>query len=177
MEMKHAFIVLLCALAVGCNHTPQLQPLPPQRVSGSAVQPDSVGSFVAMNHPRAELYFAGDVSKSLEGNVWRWAGKKPTLRFRLPSTENLSFTADFTVPELTFRDTGAVTISFVVNGHALDTVRYDTPGEKHFEKAVPAEWLRSDAENLVSAEIDKLWISKANGATYGFILIRAGFID
>jgi hypothetical protein len=174
--MKLTPFLLLCAL-VGCNRTPQLQPLPPQRVSVSAVRPDSIGSFVAMNHPRAELYFVSDVSKSLEGNVWRWAGKKPTLRFRVPSTEHLSFTADLTVPELTFRDTGAVTIAFVVNGHALDTVRYETPGEKHFEKAVPAEWLRTDAENIVSAEIDKLWTSKANGVTYGFILIRAGFID
>lgn len=175
--MKIALMLSLFALVVGCNRTPQLQPLPPQRVSANTLQQNSVGSFVAMNHPRAELYFVSDVIGALESNVWRWTGKKPTLRFRLPATEHLSFTADFTVPELTFRDTGAVTISFVVNGHALDAVRYDTPGEKHFQKPVPAEWLHSDAENIVSAEIDKLWVSKDDHATYGFILIRAGFID
>ncbi len=96
------------------------------------MQPDSVGSFVAMNHPRAELYFVSDVGKTLEGNLWRWAGKRPTLRFRVPSSERLSFTADLTIPELTFSDTGPVTILFVVNGHALDSVRYDTPGAEAF---------------------------------------------
>jgi hypothetical protein len=56
-------------------------------------------------------------------------------------------------------------------------VRYEGGGQKRFEKPVPAAWLRTDADILVAAEIDKVWIAPADGARLGFILSRAGFIE
>ena len=129
-----------------------------------------------MNHPYATLYFVKDISASLSAGVWRWTGKRPTLRFRVPVRERLSFAADLSVPELTMQQTGPVTIKFAVNDIPLRTVRYDTPGAQHFQNPVPAAWLKLDGENIVSAEIDKLYRA-ADHTDLGFILVRAGFVE
>ena len=48
-------------------------------------------------------------------------------------------------------------------------------GEKHFDKPVPANFLRARSVNFAALEIDKVWVSKTDGAILGFILTRAGF--
>ena len=68
-----------------------------------------------------------------------------------------------------------MTISFFINGNLLDSVKYSSAGEQHFEKPVPAKFLRSNSMNFAALEIDKVWVSKIDGAALGFILIRAGF--
>jgi hypothetical protein len=70
-----------------------------------------------------------------------------------------------------------VAIAVSINGRLLGTVHCDRGGERRFEKAVPAEWLRAGAGNLAAVEIDKLWVSPSDGAKLGFILGRAGFVQ
>jgi hypothetical protein len=164
----------LFVVSAGCARGPQ--PLPAQRQLLAPIRLDQVGPFVAMNHPYATLYFVNDISASLSAGQWRWTGKRPALRFRVPVRERLSFAADLAVPELTMRQTGPVTIKFAVNEIPLDTVRYDTPGAQHFQKPVPAAWLKLDGENIVSAEIDKLYHGEDH-KDFGFILVRAGFVE
>ena len=36
---------------------------------------------------------------------------------------------------------------------------------------------RLSRENIVAIEADKVWTSKEDGATLGFILSRAGFVE
>lgn len=136
-----------------------------------------MGHFVSMNGPVADAHIVRDIALGLEAGAWRWTGQRPELRFRLSSVEGLRFTMDFALPDVTFAQRGPVAISFFINGHLLDKVRYEGGGQKHFEKPVPAAWLRTDADTLVAAEIDKVWIAPADGARLGFILSRAGFIE
>ena len=82
---------------------------------------------------------------------------------------------DFSIVENTFRKTGPVTLSFFVNGKLLDKARYDKPGQFRFEKPVDPSMLQAESINLVAIEPDRLWVSKADGTTLGFILIAAGF--
>jgi hypothetical protein len=65
----------------------------------------------------------------------------------------------------------------MVNGRLLDKVRYTTPGYKHFEKLIPSEWLTTDVESTVSVSIDKLYVAPQDGAKFGFILSRIGFLQ
>jgi hypothetical protein len=58
----------------------------------------------------------------------------------------------------------------------LDTVRYDTHGEKRFDKPVPAEWLDGSDPTIASVEIDRVWVSKNDGARLGVMMLRAGFV-
>ena len=63
--------------------------------------------------------------------------------------------------------------AMVVNGQLLDRVKYEQPGEQHFEKLAPESWLHARWLNFVPMEPDKMW-SDAK-FTYGFILTRPGF--
>ena len=86
----------------------------------------------------------------------------------------LRYIIDFVLPEVTFKVTGPVTMTFLVNDHPLDSVRYTAFGEQHFEKVVPPEWVEPMKENLVAASIDKVWVAPVDGAKLGFILTRIG---
>jgi hypothetical protein len=166
---------VLLALAAGlcaCRNAPQAYPPPAQFHPFVDYQPRFV-SVVNMADPDAPRRFVRDISLYADGS-WRWSQKRPAVRLRLSSNQDLKYTADFTLPDVTFNDTGPVNISFYVNDHLLDRVHYEKPGYQHFEKPVPAEWVTAGAETTVGAEIDKMWISKADGAQFGFIITRIG---
>jgi hypothetical protein len=54
-------------------------------------------------------------------------------------------------------------------------VRYTTPGQKHFEKPVPRDWLPTGAEATLAIKLDKMYKSPSDGAQFGIILQRIGF--
>ncbi len=127
-----------------------------------------------MNDPSAKAYIVSDIAPGVESGAWRWTSQKPTLKFHLKDTQSLKLVMDLSIAEATLTQTGPVTISFLVNDRLLDRVTYSENGRRRFEKAVPAEWLRP-GDNLVSAEIDKVYVSRRDGARLGFILASAGF--
>jgi hypothetical protein len=147
---------------------------PVQRSPLEEFRPYRAARIVNMADPDAESYFVRDITGGLEGGAWRWVGKRPTVRVRPRANEGVHYSIDFTLPEVTFKDTGPVTISFLIGDHLLESVRYATAGSKHFDKLVPAEWIAPGEDVLVAAEIDKLWVSKTDGATLGFVLISLG---
>ncbi len=125
----------------------------------------------------ADYFIARDIQMIVEGGSWRWTHQQPELRFLLTRTTGLSLLMDFTIVEDTFRDTGPVTISYLINGRLLDKARYAEPGDKKFTKAVPGAWLRLGEYNTIGAVIDPVWVSPANGTKFGIVLRKAGFID
>lgn len=106
---------------------------------------------------------------------WSWSRKRPAIKVRLRGGLPVHYEMDFAVADATFKETGPVSVTFFVNDHALETVLYPRAGQQHFEKVVPAEWLKG--ENLVGAEVDKLWTSPTDGARLGLILNRIGLIE
>jgi hypothetical protein len=163
-------------LLVGCADIPDSYAPPIQRkpVNGPGSLP--LGSFITMGDPNADAHIVRDISRPEEATSWRWTHQKPALRFFLDTTENQKFVMDFTISDVTFKQTGPVTITFLINDKLLDTIRYDRPGSKHFEKQVPAEWLQTGTPVTVAAEVDKSYIAPEDGAKLGFILTSAGFI-
>ncbi len=123
----------------------------------------------------AETHFVRDISAELEGNTWRWTGKRPTITLRSGSKDEMVYSIDFVIAGTTFEQTGPVTLSFFVNNHLLDRVRYPAPGPQRFRKPVPAEWLQPDDNVTLAAEIDKLWTPpQPGGKPLGFILVGLG---
>jgi len=177
MRSRPVLAALLCLLCAACVRMDEWYAPPMQRkpMAGPVVSP--LRHFVSMNDPRAGDYLVRDVSATLEGNAFRWTRKRPTLRFVVQSTENLRFVMDFFLSPDTMKVTGPVTISYYINNHLLDRVRYDKPGLVHFEKPVNPEWLTAGAETLVAAELDKVYIAPADQAALGIVLSRAGFVD
>jgi hypothetical protein len=157
---------------VACQNMPEPYSPPVQRKPFDDFHPRVV-HVVNMADPDAHLSFVQDIARGSNGS-WRWTGKRPTIKVRLRSNENLKFVIDFTLPEVTFKDTGPVTVSFFVNDRLLGEEHYATPGVRHFEKYIPFSWVTPGQEATAAAEIDKVWVAKDDGATLGFIVTRMG---
>ncbi|MCL5745001.1 MAG: hypothetical protein M1541_13925 [Acidobacteria bacterium] len=156
---------LLCL--AGC--APATFPVPEQRPA--AAEPEPLVPFVEMGAYSAAAHIVRDVAGSPEGAGWRWTYRDPELRFR-PGTAR-KFAMDYGIVPEVFKITGPVTLSVKVNGHPLGEVRCESPGERHFERAVPAGWLTP--ETHVVARVDRHYTG-ADGSELGYILHRAGFV-
>lgn len=156
-----------CSRDLSYPPPPQRQPILSEERPG--------GSIVAMSDPSAGTYIVRDISDTVEGGSWRWTYEHPELQFWLDSAVNRKLSVDFLCSGLTLRETGPITISFSVNGHALGEARCPKEGAYRFEKAVPPEWLDTTGANVVAAQADKLWTAPGDGRKLGFILLKAGF--
>jgi hypothetical protein len=162
----------ICGLLCGCANLPEPYAPPAQRPFFEA--PPEPARILNMADADAERYFVQDIDAALQGNAWRWTGKRPTIRVHANSNQGLVYSIDFAVAESTFRQTGPVTVSFFVNDRLLDRINYSSPGRRHIEKPVPTEWLDADKDATIAAEIDKVWTAPSGGARLGFILVSLG---
>lgn len=174
--MRRVVAILLSCLSTSCVPTPDSYPVPPQQRLPAGSEKVLYGEFVGATQPGAESYFIKDI-KALEGGSWRWTFSNPELRFTLSSVQNRKFRIEFAIHEVTFKDTGPLTISYLINGHLLETERYTTPGEKQFQKPVPAAWLVAHGENRVLIRIHNPWKAPDDGVYLGILFHNAGFVE
>ncbi len=139
-------------------------------------KPVPLREFIEMSDPAAPAHILSDISDTVESGSWRWTEDRPALLFVVPRRDGWRLLVEFAIAESTFRETGAFHITFRVNNHVLDKVRYDSVGQKRFEKPVPSGWLQAGSENLVVAEIDKVYVAEADKRKLGVVLTRAGFV-
>ena len=123
-----------------------------------------------------DAYIVRDISNTTEGR-WRWAYNHPEMRFYVTKTAGVKLAVDLSIPQATFKDTGPVNITLSVNGHPVEKLHFDKPGDRHADTAVPAEFLKAREDNLLAMEADKKWVSKQDGAILSFLIIRAGFTE
>lgn len=174
MTLRLGLLGAMCGLLCGCGNLPEPYAPPAQRPFFEA--PAETVRVLNMADADAESHFIQDISAELEGDTWRWTGKRPTIRLNPPSKQKLEYAIDFAIADSTFQQTGPVTLSLFVNDHLLDRVRYASPGPRRIEKPVPAEWLKADEDATLAAEIDKVWKPAQPGGTpLGFILVALGF--
>jgi len=156
-----------------CQNMPGPFAPPVQRQPLEDFRPYRMSAIVDMADPGIEKSFVQDIT-SIGAESWRWTGKRPTLRVRMRSGENVRYTIDFAIAEATLQVTGPVIVSFLVNGRVLDHARYTRTGGQHFEKAVPPGWVAANQDVTVGAEADKLWHPPEGGPDLGIILVRMG---
>jgi hypothetical protein len=126
-----------------------------------------------MDDPVAADYIVRDISS--EPGYRRWAFLHPELRFRVKEAGHLKFTAEFALPEVTFKVTGPVVISYSVNGQPLGSMRCDHAGDYRLEKPLPNGVVQTGQETHVTFEANPRWISPEDGAELSFFLHSAGF--
>jgi hypothetical protein len=146
---------------------------PVQRQPLEDFHPYRMSAIIDMSDEDSKTHFVQDLT-SYAAPTWRWTGQHPRLRLRMRSTENLRYTIDFSITDGMLRNTGPLTVSFLVNDRVLDQVRYARDGVQHFEKPVPAGWVTPDQDITVGADIDKSWIPPDGGPKFGIILTRIG---
>ena len=174
MTLRLGLLGAMYGLLCGCGNLPEPYAPPAQRPFFEA--PTEAVRILDMADSDAEHHFVQDIDKALQGNSWRWTGKRPTIRLHPNSNQKLVYSIDFAIAASTLKQTGPVTLSFFVNDHLLDRVRYAAPGRQRFQQPVPEEWLRANEDATLAAEIDKVWIPpQPGGARLGFILVSLGF--
>ena len=172
------FLLLWLALGLaGCTKIESVYAPPIQRISANDWPKGRLKYFITMDAHDAMDHVVEQVLPNLESGGWRWTMQRPTFRFMVPETKGMKLRVDLTVPELTFKQTGPVTISFYVQDHYLDKLTVTQSGDARFFKAVPAEWLGTEMPVVVRMEIDKMWTSPVDGIQRGFILTRLGFVQ
>lgn len=99
------------------------------------------------------------------------------MKVKTAGVENVHYVIDFSVAGATFKETGPVSVTFSVEDHELGTEHYNQPGQQHWEKIVPAEWLQPNTETEIGAKVDKVWTSPGDGAKLGLILTKIGLTE
>jgi hypothetical protein len=169
--------ILLLAFLCSCERFPQSYSPPEQRHPVEGSNPDAASMLVEMSDPDTTWHILKDIEPGAPGDQWCWTGRQPSVKILAATTQNLKLIVDFTLWPVAFQQTGPVVLSFMVNDRLLDKIRYTAPGEKHFEKLVPPDWLTTDVESIVSVSIDKLYTAPTDGIKFGFILSRIGFLQ
>jgi hypothetical protein len=172
---KTLLLVIGAMLTLSCGRPAGVYAAPEQRSLDLGPDPGGLGSFVAMDDPASDDYIVKDISPGRDFR--RWAFIAPELRFLVKDPRHLKFIADFTIPEVTYKVTGPVTVSYSVNGKKLGSTRYDHAGDFHLEKPVPEGWVSSGVQVPVTFEATPRWISPEDGAQLSFLLRSAGFIQ
>jgi hypothetical protein len=162
--------------ASGCQNMPDPYPPPEQRPAAESFVPLRLQAVVDMGDADSGRHFVQDIT-GLDGGTWRWSGKRPTVRVKAHTTENLRYTIDFAIADATLKVTGPVTVTFLVNDRVLDKAHYDHAGNQHFEKAIPAGWVTAGQDVTVGAEIDKVWTPPDKGPVLGMVLVRIGIMQ
>ena len=173
MKRRLAMVCAAALLECSCQNMPGPFAPPVQRQPLQEFRPYRISAIVDMSDEDAPAHFVEDIT-SLDATTWRWTGKRPTVRVKMRSVENVRYTMDFAIAETTLPVTGPVTVTFLVNNRVLDKARYTRAGLQHFEKAVPPGWINAGEDVTVGAEVDKLWVPPDAGPKLGMILVRMG---
>lgn len=174
--MARQVAVLLCLLLCACRRWPDSFP-PPRQIPAVTPPPPTAGpSVLELQGRDVDRHILRDVMLGYSDAPWRWTARRPLLQLEVGGTVGVAFAVDYAIPEVTFKHTGPVTITFFINSQQFAAIHADKSGDGHFERPVPDFWLRAGEENTVGAEIDKVWTDPRNGLKYGFILSRIGFI-
>ena len=172
MIHRKPIFLLAAVLLCGCQNIPAPYAPPEQRQPFDHFEPYRITRVVDMADGDANQHFVKDILG--DSGPWRWAVKHPEVRVRMRTNQNLHYTIDFSIVHETFKDTGPLQFSFYVNDHLVDSQKYTSDGAKHFEKAVPPDWVETDKDTVLGAEVDKIWYSPADHQPLGFILTRIG---
>lgn len=167
----------LALAAGGCLKQPD-KFAPPQQRDPQVLDEDRARlHYVPMGAEEAPAHLLTDVLPELHDGQWRWTLQRPALEVRVPKTRGMKFRAQLTVPEITFEQTGPVTIEVFIDNRRLLERKVDKPGEVVIEQAVGEDWITTQRPVVIRFVIDKMWTSPVDGVQRGFILTGAGFVQ
>ena len=90
-------VLALTLLLTGCVNISSTYQPPIERRATTGPGSAMLGSMVSMSDPDAMTYIVRDVSPTVESGAWRWAFKRPELRFALASVKDVKLVVDLTV--------------------------------------------------------------------------------
>lgn len=159
--------------STGCRSN-QPMPLPAQFANPAGPNAPIPADSIDMGDPAADMVLVRGISRTVEGNAWRWSGREPEMEFSLLPGSGRNFFLEFDLPEVVFRRTGAITVSALLNGSLVGSQVFSA-GRHKLVCRVPDERLRPGLAR-VALRLSRTWTDPADGREYGLILLRAGFL-
>src|SRR6476620_5343014 len=101
MKRRLAIAVVAVLPEIGCQNMPEPYTPPVQRPAVEDFHPYRMQAIVSMSDGDAETHFVQDITE-LATSSWRWTGKKPMVRVKARTSEELRYTIDFVLPEANF---------------------------------------------------------------------------
>lgn len=170
--MRHWLFMLL--LLSACTPLPDSYRVPDQRNSKDGPEPEPIGSMVSFSDARSPDYLVSGFLPTAPDQLWRWATVSPTVRVRVSEKTRLRLRLNFAFPDESHAPLLPITVRYFVNDKLLDTVVYQKAGVLEYRKAVPAEWLMADVDNLIRWEISPVYVAKADGMKLSMIVSEVG---
>lgn len=170
MRASHGLFCVSLFLTSACarREQPRVVPLPPQRTLVAAPDLPFEPGFVEMGEGRtARMTMRDMVGEGAE----RWTGPNPAMRIRLPAPGSWVATVRFRAAEVTLRDTGPLTLRFLVNNRPAGQMRVSTTSVLTFSAPVVID----NPEAELSFTVDKPWVSPEDGAKLGVVVQAMGF--
>jgi hypothetical protein len=168
-------LLLLGLVVLGsCTPLPESYPVPEQRNGKEGQDPEPLGAFVSFADARSEDYAVKGFLPAAPDQTWRWATESPTVRFRVSHKDGLRLRVNFAMPEGSHGALLPITVRYFVNDQLLEAVQYKKAGAMEYRKAVPAELLNVDADNLVRLEVSPIYVAEADKQKLSLILSEIG---
>jgi hypothetical protein len=167
------WVVIVAVLTACCGREAGVYPMPEQRRTDLGEDPGGLGAFITMDDPLSDDYIVKDIGT--QRDYRRWAFRHPELRFRLKVASHLKLVVEFTIPPVTYKVTGPVTVEYALNGRTVGALRCDHAGDYKMEKAVPDGLVKTGEVTRLTFEANPRWIAPDDGAQLSFLLRSAGF--
>jgi hypothetical protein len=94
----------MCVALAACGRQAGTYPAPPQQSLDLGIDPGHLKAYVVMDDPTINEYIVNDISP--EPGLRKWAFVHPELKFQVQDASHLKLTAEFALPEVTYRRTG-----------------------------------------------------------------------
>ncbi len=178
VDVRAGYVALLVLSALGgCQRQPELYRPPIQRRPYEIAEPKGLTHYVRMNSANALDHVVSGILPELHDNRWRWTLQEPVLQFKVPRAARLKFHMEYTVPQVTFKETGPVKIEIVIGPCTLDVIDVQKDLVGTYDKDVPPSCLTTDRPVVVRLRVDKVSTGADDRQPRGFILTSAGFVE
>ena len=108
-------------------------------------------------------------------DVWRWTAKDFSVKLGIPAhaaQRGARLEAELVVADTMIQNLKSITLYAVINGLALPSKTYNTPGQCAYSHDVPADRLNSSS-NLIEFHLDKALRPKNGDARELGIIVRS----
>jgi len=135
-------------------------------------------SVLPMDHPRAQTQLVKGFY-SREGGPWRWTAGQFSLILRPPpgaAVGGARLELMLNIPDVVFKELGAVTLSATAGGSALASEKYTQPGDQIYARDVPASALAGDDITIEFATDKAVPAGKLEKRELALIVTSVGLI-
>jgi len=145
-------------------------------VTPVAPEPQPEVRLIKMNSLDARFAVLAGVDGAGSGEERKWTDDQPRFQFRVSTLAACDLYLRYSVPEVTFRQTGPVRVTIQVNGKIFDSFVRSAPGDGEYRH--PADGIIAEPFEplIVALRIDPPYVAKDDNAKLGFQLEQIGFV-